>query len=253
MNSSFEFDGFAPHLFDLMHLDAAAIEIGVEQAQTFGRTLHLFQRGGSRQQQDLVGDLRGRNPHLGAVDDIAVAFADGAGFELRRVEPGVRLGNREAGLLASFDHSRQHAPLLLFSAEHDDRIEAEDIDVYCRSARHAGAGFGDGPHHDRGLGDAETGTAILLGNTNAEPAFRGECRVEIVRKAALAISFEPVRIVEAAADGQDRIADRLLFGAESEIHQTRSEFAGAAAAACGPWTTPFVNKSSIDCSASPNS
>ena len=78
MNSSFESTRFAPHLLDLVDLDAAAIEVGVEQAEAVGRRLHLFERRGARQQQDLVGDLRGRDPDLLAVDDIAVAVADGA-------------------------------------------------------------------------------------------------------------------------------------------------------------------------------
>ena len=121
--------------------------------------------------------------------------------------------------------------------------------------RHAGAGFGDRPHHDRGLGDAEAGAAILLAECKCRASRRRRMRaMEIVREAALAISFRAsTSSSKRRADGQDRIADRLLFGAEGEIHQTRSEFAGAAAAACGPWTTPFVNKSSIDCSASPSS
>ena len=66
-------DGLAAHLLDLVHRDAAAIEIGVEQAQAVGRALHLFQRRGARQQQNLFGDLRGRNPDLLAVDDVFVA------------------------------------------------------------------------------------------------------------------------------------------------------------------------------------
>jgi hypothetical protein len=42
-----------------MHLDALAVEIGVEQAEAMGRTLDLLQRRGARQQEDFVCDLRG--------------------------------------------------------------------------------------------------------------------------------------------------------------------------------------------------
>ena len=52
-------DGLAAHLLDFMNGDAAAIEIGIEQAEPVGRVFHLFQRRGARQQQDLFGDLRG--------------------------------------------------------------------------------------------------------------------------------------------------------------------------------------------------
>ena len=91
-------DRLAAHLLDLAHLDRAAVEVGVEQAQAVGRLLHLLQRRGAGQQQDLVGDLRGRDPDLLAVDDVAVAVAHGAGLELRGVEAGVGLGDGEAGL-----------------------------------------------------------------------------------------------------------------------------------------------------------
>src|SRR6185312_7870206 len=83
-------DRLAAHLLDLVHRDAAAIEIGVEQAQSVGRTLHLFERGGARQQEDLLRDLRGRDPDLLAVDNVPVALARGPGLELRGIETGVR-------------------------------------------------------------------------------------------------------------------------------------------------------------------
>ena len=89
-------DGLAAHLLDLVHGDALLVEIGVEQAQALGRRLHLFQRRGARQQQDLVGDLGGRNPDLLAVDDIFVALPHRAGLQLRGVEPGVGFGHRKA-------------------------------------------------------------------------------------------------------------------------------------------------------------
>ena len=134
-NSSFEVDRLAAHLLDLARMHALAVEVGVEQAEAVGRVLDLLQRRGARQQQHLVGDLRGGDPHLLAVDDVAVALALGAQLQLRRVEAGVRLGDGEAGLLLAFRHRRQHALALLVVAEHDDRVEAEDVHVDRRRRR----------------------------------------------------------------------------------------------------------------------
>ena len=83
---------------------------------------------------------------------------------------------------------------------------------------HAGAGFGDRAHHDRGFGDAETGAAIGFRHADAEPAGIGQRLVEIVRKAALAILLQPVGIIEVAADFRDRVANGFLIVREREVH-----------------------------------
>ena len=68
-------DRLAAHLLDLAHLDVLAVEVGVEEAQAVVGLRHLLERRGARQQQHLVGDLRGRDPDLLPVDDVAVALA----------------------------------------------------------------------------------------------------------------------------------------------------------------------------------
>ncbi|MGX1043962.1 hypothetical protein AB7M41_003668 [Bradyrhizobium diazoefficiens] len=177
----------AAHLLDLVDLDLLAVEVGVEQAEAVGGRAHLFQRRGARQQQDLVRDLRGRDPYLLAVDDVAVVLGDRAGLELGGVEAGIGLGDGEARLLAALDHRRQHALALLLGAEHDDGIEPEHVDMHGRGAGHAGAGFGNGTHHDRRFRDAEPRAAIGLRHADAEPAGVGQRLVEIVRKAAVMV------------------------------------------------------------------
>ncbi len=169
--------------------DAAPVEIGVEQAQALGRLIDLLQRGRACQQQHLVGDLGGRDPHLGAVDDVAVAPPHRAGFQLRRVEAGIGLGDREAGLLLAGDERGQHAALLCLGAEHHHRVQSENVHVHGGSARHAGAGFGDGLHHERRLGDAESGAAVFLRHGDAEPATFRERLMKIVGKTALTVAL----------------------------------------------------------------
>ncbi len=202
----------AAHLLDFMHRDAAAIEIGIEQAEAVGRAFHLLQRCGARQQQDLFGHLRRRNPDLLAVDDVFVAGAHRARFQLRGVQPGIWFGNGKAGSILARDNRRQHAPALLVGAEHHHRVEPEHIHVHRRSAGHAGPGFGDRPHHDRSIGDAQTGTAIGLGNADAEPAGVGQRLVEVGGIPALLVLLQPVGVVEARADPCHGVADGFLVG-----------------------------------------
>ena len=70
MNSSLESTALAAHLRDLAHVDVAAVEVGVEQAQAVGAARDLLERRGAREDQHLVRDLRGRNPDLLARQDV---------------------------------------------------------------------------------------------------------------------------------------------------------------------------------------
>ena len=177
-----------------------------------GRVLHLFQRRGACQQQNLVGDLGGGNPDLLAIDNVFVALANRAGFQLRGVQPGIGFGHRKAGLVATVDDRRQHARALFPGAEHDDGVETEHVHVHGGSAGHAGTRFCNRPHHDRGIRDAEAGAAKFFGDTDAEPAGVRQRLVKIGGIAAFLVFLQPIGIVEARADFCDRIADRFLVG-----------------------------------------
>ena len=167
-------------------------------------------RRGAREDQHLVGDLRGGNPDLGAVDDVNVAAALGAGLQLCGFEAGIRLGHREAGFFLAGDDRRQHAALLLLGAVNDDRIEAENIHVHGGRAGQAGARRGDGLHHDGGFGDAEARAAIGFRDADAEPAVVGERAIELFGKFAVAVALQPIIVAKARADFLDRGAHRLL-------------------------------------------
>ncbi len=127
-----------------------------------------------------------------------IAAALGAHLERRGVEPGVGLGHGEAGLVLARDQRRQHAALLLLGAEHDDGMQAENVDVDGRGPAHGGAGFGDRLHHHRGLGDAEAGAAVLRRHGDAEPAGVRERAMQLVREIAAAILLQPIAVVETA-------------------------------------------------------
>src|SRR3546814_12981672 len=53
---------------DTAHLDPRTVEIGVEQGHAIGGTGAIGLRRRACEQQNLVGDLSGRGPHLSAGD-----------------------------------------------------------------------------------------------------------------------------------------------------------------------------------------
>jgi hypothetical protein len=210
-------DALAPQFVDLAHLDRPAVQVGVEQAQAFG-ALAFLDRRGAREQQDLVGDLRGADPHLLPVHHVMVALADGARLELERVQAAVGLGHAKARAVLPLDQRRQPAPLLFVAADDHHRMQPEDVHVHCRRAGQAGAGGGDGVHHQRSLADAQAGAAVGLGHGDAEPARLGQRPVEVLRETALTVLAQPVVGVERRAGLLDGVADLLLFRSDVEIH-----------------------------------
>ena len=147
-----------------------------------------------------------------------IALSPRPRLDLGGVEPGIRLGHGKARLVRARDQGRQHAPLLFFVPEDDDRIEAEDVHMDSRGATHGRARFRHRLHHDRGLGDAEPRAAERLRHGDAEPSVLGDRGVELMREAALAIVLEPVSVVETRAKREDLGADLFLLGARRKIH-----------------------------------
>ena len=207
------------HLRDLAHLDGAAVEVGVEQGHALRRPRRLLERRRARQDQHLLGDLRGRGPDLAAGDDVAVALLDRARLDVRRVEADIGLGDRKAGLFLAGDQRRQPALLLFLGAEDDDRVQAENVHVHRRGAAEPGARLRHRLHDHRRLGDAEPAAAEFLRHRDAEPAALGHRPVEFVRKAAVGVLLQPVGVVETGAQPRHRIADFDLFGGQGKAHQ----------------------------------
>ena len=103
------------HLVDQAHLDLGSIEIGVEKRQAFGLAFDLVERCRAGQQQHLVGHLRGRDPDLLAVHEIAAVAPFGARLQLGGVEPHIGLRDGKAHLVLARDDRRQDARLLLLA------------------------------------------------------------------------------------------------------------------------------------------
>ena len=169
--------------------------------------LELVVRRGAREQQHQVGLLHARDEDLLAVDDVFVALLHRAGFDLRRLRAGVGLGDAE-GLEPQFAARDlgQIAPLLLLAAVLEQRAHRVHLGV--AGERIAGRAV-DLLQDDAGLGDAETGAAILFGDQRAEIAARRQRIDKGLRIFAGLVDVAPIGIGEARADLADRIADRL--------------------------------------------
>src|SRR6188472_3005319 len=208
----------ATHLFYGADAHARAVQIGVEKREPLGAAFELIDRRSAREHQHLVCDLRGRYPDFLPGKDVVIVFAGGAQLDRRGLEPCVRLSDGKTGLVFSGNQRRQHAPFLLIAAENDDRLQPEDVHVYGGGSAHGGAGFGNCLHHERSLGNSETGAAVLLRHGDAQPPRCRDCRMELVWEFPRAVLLEPIGRVEARAKLANGIADLLLLGGEAKIH-----------------------------------
>src|ERR1700682_3096906 len=99
----------------------------------------IFDRRRPGEQQNLVGDLRRRDPDFLSAHYVVVAVAHGLGLELQRIEAGIRLGDAEARLVLPRNEWRQPSLLLLLGAEYDDRMQDENIHMHRRRRGDAAA------------------------------------------------------------------------------------------------------------------
>ena len=74
---------------DRLHGNARRLHVDEQEGDAF---LRLHARIGAHQAENPVGELRERGPRLLAVDDVRVALAKRAGFEIGEIGTGARLG-----------------------------------------------------------------------------------------------------------------------------------------------------------------
>ena len=103
-------------------------------------------------------------------------------LDFRCVEPGVWLGDAEAGAGLAADDGGQPRRALRVQTMFDDRMKSEDVDVDRRARREGAGGTSDLLHHDRGLGDAKPRTPIFGGHRYAQPSALGDGGGELMRK-----------------------------------------------------------------------
>ena len=129
------------HVVDRPHRHAGFhrfMDVDDEDGQALGFLLDLVERGGAGQQDHQVGMFDPADPDLLAIDDPAVALANGRCGDLRRIGAGGRLGHAHR-LKPQFAarNLRQIEPLLFFRAVTDQRVHIVHLAV-------AGAGISAG-------------------------------------------------------------------------------------------------------------
>ena len=212
-------DRRAAHLRNLGRREIAPVKIRVEERQAVESAPALLLRRGAGDQQHLVGLLRRCGPELLPVDDIAaLAVRLRPRLEAGGVEAGIRLSDRETGLLLAGDQLRQHAPALLVRAVLDDGLGAENVEMDRGTAAHPGTGLGHRLHQDRRLDNAEPRAAELLRHGDAEPSAFRHGAVEVVRELALRIAVAPIVEIESGAKAFHRLAHLVVLLAPPELH-----------------------------------
>ena len=190
-----------------MNINFRPIEIGIENRDAIGRTRALFIAGRSRQQHDLVGDLRGGGPDLLAVNEITPGALLRERLDARGVQSGIRFGEAEAALILPSDQPRNPSRFLVRRALDDDGMRPEQIDMHGRSRRHAAAMACDLVHHDCGFGHTKSGAAKLFRHSDAKPARLGHRPMKLKRKYAVIIARQPILVAEAAHDRANSFPD----------------------------------------------
>ena len=152
---------------------------------------------GTGEQQDLVGLDRLGDPHLAAVDDVAVSVAFGERRDARGVKPGTGFGDPEADVQFAGRDRRQRARLELLGAVH--RPPA----AYRRST--GGSSWRRSCRRRTWRPPRASSVASVMPrpwppysfrNRHAEPAAVGDRLIELGRKLVRLVFFHPVVVVE---------------------------------------------------------
>ena len=158
-----------------------------------------------------VGD-----PHLGAVQDVAVALLLGAGPHPDHVGAGAGLAHGERADVLAADQLGQIALLLLMGAVASDLIDAE-VRVRPVAEPDRGGCAGDLLHRDDVLGVAEARAAVFLLDRDPVQAERAQARPQIARKLVGPVDRLGARRDLGLGEAGDRVADHVGGLAEIEV------------------------------------
>ena len=163
------------HVQDGPHFHALAdriAQVDDEDRHTLALLLHIGQWRGARQQNHQVGMLDAGDPHLLAVDHIAVALADCHSLDLCRVGAGAGFGHAHAlQTQLTCRDLRQVALLLLGRTVAQQRAHVVHLAMACAGISATAVDL----FHDHGcLGQSETRSAVFLRYQRGHPAGFGE-------------------------------------------------------------------------------
>ncbi len=159
-----------------------------------------------------------RGPHLLAVDDVALAAANGGGLQARRLGAGVGLGHAE-GLQAQFATGNPWQIALLLFGRPVAQDGAHDVHLGVRRCCVAAVAV-DLFEDDRRLGNAEPSTTVLAGDEHRQPARLGQRSHEFGRVAAAPIELAPVCIRIGRAQLADGGANGAVLLRSAEVHRS---------------------------------
>ena len=186
-----------------------------------------------------VGVRAVRDPHLGAVEDEAVAPALGLRAHAHHVRARPRLAHRERPDVLAPDEGRKVAVLLLLASVAADLVDAQ-VRVRAVAQAHRGRRPAHLLHRDAVLGVAEPDPAVLLLDGDPEDAEVAHLGPEV--------GGEVVRLVDRRRPGRDlvrgeahhAVADEVGLVAEAEVEAgklVRKRY-GAHLLAPAGWTRP---------------
>ena len=148
-------------------------------------------------------------PHLRAVDDVAVAVAPGPRFDRRYVGTQLRFRHRKGTANASFCHARQVVLLLLVGAVMADHMRHDEVGI-----DHAGDAHptpGDLLRHQRVSQQGLAQPAVFLGDGEAEQAHLLHPLDNLVRIGVGVLQFlgdrDDLLVHEGLHRGQDLLLD----------------------------------------------
>ena len=127
------------------------------------------------------------------------------------IRAGVRLGQREAGELATAGEVGEETLLLVVGAEQRDALEADRL-VHPEDDRERWIDLRDRLEHAAVAGLGETLAAVLLRNVEPEDAALAELEDELVADPAILLGLAPVVVlIGALAERGDQTADLLAL------------------------------------------
>ena len=172
-------------------------QVDEQDRQAVGALRHPLDRRRPHDEQQQVGVLRPRDPHLLAANHVRVVRARGGGLQLGRVRAGRRLGHgkgleaevaagdfRQKGTLLRRRTVPQQCAHRVHLSMARRRIAAAAVDLF---------------QNDRCLGHAQAGSAVLFGDQRGEIAGLGQRVDERIRIGALRIEVAPIGIRKGAA------------------------------------------------------
>ena len=158
-----------------------------------------------------VGD-----PHLAAVQHVAVAALLGARAHAHHVGAGARLAHRQRADMLAGDQLRQIAPLLRLGAVAADLVDAE-IGMRAVGQPDRGRGAADLLHRHDMLEIAHAGAAVFLLDGDAEHAERAELAPEVGGEVVVAVDGGGARRDLVGGEGLDLVAQHVGGLAEVEV------------------------------------